>query len=356
MANVFSTLVATSGDGTGPSLDVSALQSAKTAIINGTFDGVLLIEGSTDGTNFAPIVRVDGGANVAESRVLDASLQFLRARRFESAGVGTPTIGIGGEDFPVAGASCQSELWCPPETADPFDDEFDSETLDTSKWTLNTSGGRTYSQGALDPYATISAFPIRFSLHTQRQASWLLAQPPLTGAQAFVMEQDLGASPPASMGVWTRVAGSQRGLVGDALNSGKVSLQLRDDVVGVGTRVVAMAYQVNVLGQWNCRFSITDPVFVALHVSGNVPEGTGHIGPYMGIQKIDQGGGAAVYHGWMTAGGRLWEHFGVSGSTSTNFRFAALQVENSTNQSPGTKIGGFDFFRVVRTATFLGAR
>lgn len=103
MANVFLIIVATPGNGTGASLDVSALQREKTVIVTGVFDGLLFIEGSTDGVEFSPLSRIDGGI-VATAFAVAASIQFLRARRTESAGVGIPIIGVGGPDFAAAAA------------------------------------------------------------------------------------------------------------------------------------------------------------------------------------------------------------------------------------------------------------
>lgn len=110
MANIFLILVATPGDGIGASLDVSGLQREKTVIVTGAFDGLLFIEGSTDGTEFSPLTRINGVGTVAKSLEVAASIQFLRARRTESAGVGTPIIGVGGPDFAAAAAAVSNCL------------------------------------------------------------------------------------------------------------------------------------------------------------------------------------------------------------------------------------------------------
>lgn len=100
MPNSFINLAVTVGDGIGANSDVSALVRAKTIIIEGPYDGVVFVEGSTDGTNFAGLVILDG-ASVGDGKEFPVSstLQFMRVRRTRvgDTNIGTPVVGVGAE-------------------------------------------------------------------------------------------------------------------------------------------------------------------------------------------------------------------------------------------------------------------
>lgn len=100
MPNSFLSLNVPAGDGVGTNLNVSTLARAKTVTIEGPYDGLLFVEGSTDGTNFSPFLSLDGvSVGNGQERPLTATLQFMRIRRSQVAdpAAGTPVVGVGAQ-------------------------------------------------------------------------------------------------------------------------------------------------------------------------------------------------------------------------------------------------------------------
>ncbi len=100
MPNSFLALTVTAGDGVGANLDVSALAREKTVTIEGPYDGVLFVEGSTDGVNFSPLLALDGvSVGNGQEKPVTATLQFMRTRRTQVSdpALGAPVVGVGAE-------------------------------------------------------------------------------------------------------------------------------------------------------------------------------------------------------------------------------------------------------------------
>ena len=99
-ANTFVTLTIPSSPNTGPAADVSALVFGMALIVTAPpdSDGEIVVEGSEDGTNFAPVMSVFPLQNPA-SITIEAVAHYLRVHRLSGSGaaaaaVGSATAGI----------------------------------------------------------------------------------------------------------------------------------------------------------------------------------------------------------------------------------------------------------------------
>jgi hypothetical protein len=99
MANQSISLPVVAGDGVGAAVAASGLAPAKTMILGGLEQGVITVEISQNGTDFAPLATfaTDG------KRRRTAAALFMRAR--SSAVVGTPSLDVGAETAAAGGVT-----------------------------------------------------------------------------------------------------------------------------------------------------------------------------------------------------------------------------------------------------------
>ncbi len=96
MSSTFVNLV--SPIGTGPAVDVSGLSAIKNLSVSGLVDGILIVEGSIDGSKYAPILQVSPPPDGFPQNVsFRATVKWLRTNRIRSASSVNPTIAVGGQ-------------------------------------------------------------------------------------------------------------------------------------------------------------------------------------------------------------------------------------------------------------------
>lgn len=64
----------------GPALDISGLRGEKTILLNGSFDGLILVYGSHNGVNFAPVFSFMGARPQSIKQIFNSSYQFIVLR------------------------------------------------------------------------------------------------------------------------------------------------------------------------------------------------------------------------------------------------------------------------------------
>ena len=94
----FASLPVPAANGVGASVDTSALGTLNTAVVGGTFTGVVIVEISEDGIDWAQCFHFTAGGGQTKSFIA----QFMRVRRQNVGAVpGTPVVDVGAANDPT---------------------------------------------------------------------------------------------------------------------------------------------------------------------------------------------------------------------------------------------------------------
>lgn len=98
MSNQFFPInVPLSGNGVGIPQYTGNLAPQKTFVVQGPFNGVLYLEGSTDGIVYAAYLKFTGGPNISYQGEINAILQYVRVRRVGGSALPLPSVTMGAE-------------------------------------------------------------------------------------------------------------------------------------------------------------------------------------------------------------------------------------------------------------------
>lgn len=219
-----------------------------------------------------------------------------------------------------------------PETPSIWDDEFDSDVID-SKWTL--LGPNAYSSvNYIDPYSTVTVGDEVQSLNRQRR-SWWMFQPIGTGGNNRGIVQTV--SLPSECFIYLRgCINTRRSAAFD--NDGEIALRLSTSD-GTSHVLCMMDSFGSVSG---ALFARQTPALGYFNIS-LMRNWLGKAYPleYLGIQKIND-----TYHGWIAPCSGHWVWMGTF-THSVALTDLRINVGNSQTTAPGNLVVGIDFIRVI---------
>jgi len=242
-----------------------------------------------------------------------------------------------------------SDLSAPPLVPHPYDDEFESTTLDAS-WTEDFDSYGAGSGYPIDPYLSLSSGYARRLIHTDREKSWYLIQTPGNNTDHRLYK---ACTVPTNMFVWMRSRFLQRSA---ASTDAQISLSLESSTDGVPDdyskfRVYHKGY--------NSGYSLE----VVTEVDDGGPTNSGMIhdctGEEQGYDYIGISKRGTQYTAWaFNDTGQSYCFWTATISPSTHLIDTIIIKFRSTSSAgtPGTGIFGVDFLRVSDNATFLPGR
>lgn len=242
---------------------------------------------------------------------------------------------------PASGAN----LWYPPSSPHSYDDEFDSDTVDSAwdVWDYTAAQAGSIVSG-VDAYDTgfTSGSNIRADQNNNGRRSWLLVQTP-ANSHFITLHKDITL--PTNAIVWGRFRFTQRYTVTyDSI----FSFGLYADDSGIPDNVnnrVQIAYAFpNPTGTMRADLRIVSGGSTIADNWTTDVDAQGQALEYFAIHKI-----GTTYHGWVGTAAGNWIYMG-SGTVATALVYATFLFYNTT--APPL-IGGIDFLRMIETDNFL---
>lgn len=242
-----------------------------------------------------------------------------------------------------------SELWDRPSTPHPMDDEFDTNTIDSSWAVRNETGGTAGSFGMdqIDTYDTtfISGNVLRAVINSDNRRSWLLIQSPNT--KDFYIHKPY--SFPTNVLIIARMKFNQY-YTTMVSNDRSIGIALAEDNGGIPNRSNAMEILLQESdGTVQSQFTRwEDPGIFAISNTTNATI-QGQALEYVAIHKI-----GSNYHGWIGTASGNWIYMGVSHFLSViTPAHVCIRSYNNSTSNPGVGVSGVDFVRFIETDNFL---
>jgi len=237
----------------------------------------------------------------------------------------------------------RANLWYPPSSPHTYDDEFDSDTVDSAWSVYDYSAAQAGSiVSGVDAYDTgfTSGSNIRADQNNNGRRSWLLTQSP---ANSHVIAMYKSITLPTNVLVWGRFRFTQRYTVTyDSI----FSFGLYADSGGIpdNNNRVQMAYVIPSASTMvaNFRVLVGGSTIVNNLTTDTVAQGQAL--EYFALHKI-----GTTYHGWIGTASGNWIYMG-SGTSAAALVHASFLFYNTT--APPL-IGGIDFLRMIETDNFL---
>jgi hypothetical protein len=229
-------------------------------------------------------------------------------------------------------------IWNKPASPHALDDEFESTTLDPS-WDY-APGGLDFAT-PIDPYSS-GVTPSRVKIHTDMRPSWLTCQGGTVMSKLYP-----GGVLPTNCLIWARIApytttstkvtndyvcgiwfSSSSGGLQDSANSLRLYLRSSNATRGV-----------EVLKAESGAFS------TVISIAPVLTRGLAY--EYVCLHKI-----GSNFHSWAMTSGGVRTYLGSTTHSGGALDRVCIHM-GSALAIPGTAIHGFDFFRVVESATYL---
>ena len=243
----------------------------------------------------------------------------------------------------------QTELWSPPQNANPYNDEFNTNAINAA-WTVrNISAPAAGSfSGGVDSYDTAfnAGNVVRAVINGAARPSWLMMQPPASG-DVFLVSKPVVF--PANFLAIARCKFNVRVPTNPLNNDSGIGMLFCEDAAGLPDRLNSIEMVLN--EQDIASVAVQSQQFLAGAATGVVPtanaDDRGQPFEYIAIHKVGND-----YYTWVGTAGGNWSFLNKYTQAFTMAHFA-LYLINVDTQLPGVSIVGVDFVRFYETDTFL---